>query len=358
MRRLTAAGVAVLSIFAVGAGTAPSAQAESEAAPFWSINGAQLTKGESRSISAKVYNGNSFSLSGPVSGVKISCTALTDEQGLLLGSNGGEPGKDSEIIKYSGCSLVEGNGAPECKLTSSTITTEPLTSEQVENVAGSKRGDQLLEEFRATSASKGIATITFTGGTCTVSETIVSGQVVAEDLLATVREGKVELAEGVEQGTSLLLRFPPTPITSVWLIAGGVGKVQKTKEVSFNEEAVQTGTELVSLASGEIWGPQFKGESNLFSLTVAPQPVKKGANATFTVKNKGVAATVKEISFGGGIAEFTMNLVEVAGCKKAYLANATCTWKAKYEGAGNSFLVAIVEDEAKDLADKTLVGIQ
>ena len=225
-------------------------------------------------------------------------------------------------------------------------------------MAGSKRGDQLLEEFRATSASKGIATITFTGGTCTVSETIVSGQVVAEDLLATVREGKVELAEGVEQGTSLLLRFPPTPITSVWLIAGGVGKVQKTKEVSFNEEAVQTGTELVSLASGEIWGPQFKGESNLFSLTVAPQPVKKGANATFTVKNKGVAATVKEISFGGGIAEFTMNLVEVAGCKKAYLANATCTWKAKYEGAGNSFLVAIVEDEAKDLADKTLVGIQ
>lgn len=250
MKRFRLIGVSLLAMFALGI-VASSAQA-AETAPYFTVGGTRLVAGKTHNIDAKVFNGKSFTLTNSIESVTITCKALGTENATLLGSNFGEPGKDNEITVFSGCKLESGNGVTAgCKLESEVIKTEPLKSEQVENVESGHGGKQLLEEFLPANPAAGFVTLHFAGGSppCIFNETIVSGQVVAEVLKDNASEEKIELGQAAAEGTSTLLKFPATSIKEVWLISNGVGKIQKTKQVSFGSESVQTGTALVLLAS-------------------------------------------------------------------------------------------------------------
>jgi hypothetical protein len=256
MKRFRLIGVALVAVFALGVAGASVAQAET--APYFTVGGTRLVAGKTHNLDARVFKEDSFTLTNSIESVVITCEALGTEGGVLLGSNAGNPGKDNEITVFSKCKLVSGNGAPECKLTSTVIKTFATTSEQVENVENSKGGKKLYEEFRPTNPAEGFVDITFTGSGCTVTETVVSGQTVAEVRLDNAGEGNVELGQTPIEATSTLLRFPSTGITSVWLISNGVGKIQKTNQISFGTSSVQTGTSLVLLA-----GTKFEPEPNV-----------------------------------------------------------------------------------------------
>jgi hypothetical protein len=248
-------GLVAVALSVLGAMTATAARAET--APSFVIGGTRLTAGKTHNFAAKAYKGTSITLTNASASFKITCKALALENAVLLGSSEGSPGSAGEIAIFSECALESGNGAPECKLASEALVTEPIKSEQVENVVGSKAGKQLLEEFFPVSAANGFLTVHFTGAKCTISETIVSGQTVGEVVLDNASEGAVELGQTPQERTSWLIRFPSTAITQVWLISNGTGKVQKTKETAFGETAFQEGTELVLLANGEC-EPEYK----------------------------------------------------------------------------------------------------
>jgi hypothetical protein len=209
-------------------------------------------RGKTHNIQAHAYKGRSFTLTSSESGVEITCNQLKINGGVILGSNAGEPGKASQITEFSGCKLEAGNGAPNCELSnggtelSSIITTNQIISEQVLSVENSKGGKQLLEEFRPANPANGFVKLNFLGTGCIVREATLSGSTVAEVLLATASEGKIELGQTAVETTSMLLKFPNPGITQVWLISNGSGKIQKINETSF----VQAGTSLVLLANG------------------------------------------------------------------------------------------------------------
>jgi hypothetical protein len=253
MKRFRVIGVAFVAVLALGALVASSAQAISPA-PFFTVGGTRLVAGKTHNIAA--HSIENFVLTTAEEGSKIECTGLTAEKGVLLGSNEGNPGRDNEITKFSGCVIAEGLGSPNCELSEGgTITTNPLISEQVENVSGTGGGKQLLEEFFPASGAN-FVTLHFKGSGCTVKETAVSGQVVAEVLLDNAGRGKIELGQTPEQATSWLLKFPTSAIKEVWLIANGEGKIVKTKQLAFSDNSVQTGIALVLLA-GTNFAPEY-----------------------------------------------------------------------------------------------------
>ncbi len=245
MKRFRLIGVSLLAVLALGAIVASSAEAISPA-PSFTIGGVRLAKGKTHGIASHIVT--AFELHTPELGNVIKCTALTAEQAAIEGSEEGTPGKDHEITHFTGCTLAEGNGAPNCELTEKSIITTPLVSEQVENVSGGGGGKQLLEEFFPASGAN-FVTLHFTGTACTTNETAVSGQVVGESVLDTSAEGKIELGQTPEEATSWKLRFPTTSIKEVWLISAGVGKIAKTKQLAFGDASTQTGVALILLAS-------------------------------------------------------------------------------------------------------------
>jgi hypothetical protein len=258
MKRFRVIGVAFVAVLALGALVASSAQATSPA-PYWTINGTRLVAGKTHNIASRITA--PFVLTTPEQGSKIECSGLEAKNAVLLGSNEGTPGRDNEITKFSGCLNLEGNGGSECEISEGgTITTNPLISEQVESVSGTGGGKQLLEEFFPASGAN-FVTLHFKGAACTLKETSVSGQVVAEVLLDNAGRGKIELGQTPEQATSWILKFPATPIKEVWLIANGEGKIVKTKQVTFGDPSTQTGEALVLLANTKLepeyalWSP-------------------------------------------------------------------------------------------------------
>jgi len=270
MKRFRLIGVALLSVLALGAMAASSAQAET--APYFTISGTRLVAGKTHNFDAKTYSkgltAGRFILSTPGLGLKIECSGFSTQKGVLLGSNVGEPGKDNEIGVFEGCKLKEGNGAPECELAASergepttTITPGPLKSEQVENVASGTKGNQLLEEFFPASGNV-FVTVFFRGTGCTLFRAEVEGAVAGENLLDNASEGRIELGQAPQQRGSWLLRFPEAAINEVWLISSGVGKITKTTLSFATLSSTLTGTTLVLLTStrGEpepntLWSP-------------------------------------------------------------------------------------------------------
>jgi len=189
MKRFRLIGAVLVAVFALGAMIAAAAQAET--APSFTVGGTRLIAGKTHNIDIKATK--PFALSNVTLGLEIKCAGLSTEKGVLLGSNPESPGRDDEIAVLSGCKLVEGNGeAAGCHLaasaggaaTSTTITTEALKSEQVENVVSSKVGKQLLEEFVPGPGTNGFVTLFFGPAIppCEVEETIVSGSVAGEVL--------------------------------------------------------------------------------------------------------------------------------------------------------------------------------
>jgi hypothetical protein len=260
MRRCRATGIALLTMCALGAVIASAAQAES--APSFSIGGTRLVAGKTHNIAVRATA--NFML--VTTNSEIECTVIGTEKAVLLGSNPGEPGRDSEVVKLEGCALV-GNGE-ECFLSpeahgskvTDTITTAPLRSEQVERVNGGTRTPRLAEEFSPASGNI-FATLTF-GGKCTVYEANVTGQVAAEILLDNASLGRVELGQAPEQATSWILNFPRgANIKEVWLVSNGTGKIAKLEISAFGETTLLLAQALESLANSKfeaenaVWSP-------------------------------------------------------------------------------------------------------
>ncbi len=257
MKRRKLIPVTLLAIFGLAANIASSAQAISPA-PSFSIGGARLVAGKTHAFASHIVK--PFVLNIPELGTRIECSALAVEHGVLIGSAEGEPGTATGTAHFTRCALVEGNGSPNCELPEEAIITNPLMSIEVENVLGGGGGKQLLKEvFPASGAN--FVTLRFTGSGCTVKETAVSGQVTGEIVLDTVAEGAIELGQTTKEATGWRLRFPTVAIKEVWLITNGVGKVAKTKEVTFDDIATQTGVTLTLLATNsgtpvyELWSP-------------------------------------------------------------------------------------------------------
>jgi hypothetical protein len=263
MKRFRLIGVALLAVFALGA---VASVAQAEVAPSFTIGGTRLIAGRTHNFDSRAIK--PFILTNALGTIHIECTGLSTREGVLLGSNPESPGKDNEITVFSGCVNAVGSNGENCLLsneengkeTITTLTTEPLKSEQVENVVSGTKGNQLLEEFFP---AKGSVFITlFFRGTCTVFAAKVSGQVVGESVLDNSSEGKVELGQAPQERTSWLVRFPEPPITKVWLISNGIGTIVKTEQTAFGEKSIQLGTALVLLASTKfvpepnaLWSP-------------------------------------------------------------------------------------------------------
>ncbi len=249
--------IMLLAILALAATITASAQAISPA-PFFTISGTRLAAGKTHAFATHIVK--AYVLNTPEQGTKIECTKLTVDNGAIEGSSEGTPGKAHGIANFTGCALGEGNGAPNCKLTEEAITTNPLTSIQVENVSGGGGGKQLLKDIFPTSGAN-FVTLHFTGTGCTTKETAVSGQTVAEILFDDTAEEKIELGQTAKEATSWKIRFPEVAIKEVWLINGGVGKIAKTKQLAFGDASTQTGTDLTLLASptgvdeNVLWSP-------------------------------------------------------------------------------------------------------
>jgi hypothetical protein len=261
MIRRRATGIALLTMCAVGLVIASAAQAES--APSFSIAGTRLVAGKTHNIAVRATA--NFML--VTTNAEIECTEIGTEKAVLLGSDAGEPGRDSEVVKLEGCALA-GNGE-ECYLSpvahglevTGTITTAPLRSEQVERVIGGTRTPRLAEEFSPTSGST-LATLRF-GGKCTAYETQLTGQVAAEILLDNADLGRVELGQTPEQATSWILNFPKggVRISEVWLVSNGTGKIATLNLSAFGETPLLLAQALESLANSKfeaenaVWSP-------------------------------------------------------------------------------------------------------
>jgi hypothetical protein len=209
MTRFRTIGLTLVTAFALSAVVASTAQAVT--APYFTIAGTRLVAGRTHNFDARVLPGEELVLHVPESETTITCFSLQVEKGVLLGSNAGQPGKDDEVDVFSRCTLA-GNGN-NCKVLEP-ITTNPLTSEQVEI----DRSQEVLgEEFKATTG-KVLATIKFEGAECKVPEANVMGEVAGENRFDSEGFGTIELGTARQEATSWLIYFPGTPITSVLLV--------------------------------------------------------------------------------------------------------------------------------------------
>jgi hypothetical protein len=246
--------IALLGVFAFSAVAVAAAQAEE--APFWSIGGTRLAAGQTHFITGKSYKETSFTALG----VTTSCPTVTVKEGVLLGSNAGEPGTNDEILEFGGGCTVVGNGTG-CKVEVEPIVTRPVKSELVETEKGEK--GSLLTEFFPNKGSA-FTTIKLTAA-CTkvreiTAEGSLAGQVLTDPNNGTLGE-LVTLPNTKKEGTSWLLNFPATQIESVWLIKGGVGSQVPVGLKAATEPAKFEGTALVLLANSkresveEKWSP-------------------------------------------------------------------------------------------------------
>ncbi len=334
MERLKSMVAALIAISALGAALASTAQAEE--APFWSVPGSRfvvrLAGGKTRFIAGKINKegeakAQNFVLSASAGAIKLTCTALKLNEGVLLGSNAGEPGTNGEVIELSKCK-IEGNGT-KCAVTEPTVT-EPLKSELVENSAKT----DVLVEFKP-SKGTAIATLKFsaeTGGKCTITETKLTGSVAGEAL--DEKEEAVEFPKSPGSAKSWLIRFPEKTIERVWLVKGGKGEETSLELSAFGTSATPQGTVLVSLANskhettGEEWGfgiaqLQFSETGRAFTFK-SGKSVFKNASATITCqKDKGEG----EISGASSVHTGDITYEECSGTVSGSKCPATITAK-------------------------------
>jgi hypothetical protein len=250
--------VALLATFAFGAVAAAAAQAEIMEAPSWTVEGHRLGlnshgEPETRNITAKIYSAN-FKLEA--GGTAITCTALSLEEGVILGSELGLPGKNDEVIQFTGCTTTLAG----CEIPEGKILTLPVKSELVED----ETGKSLVIEFFPNKGTK-FTTITLKakpGETCSKATDVVEGQVAGEvraDPIKSPELGKlIELGQTHEEAKSWLINFPSVPIKKVCLksVATEKCKVVELETLTFNVlEAKLTGTALVLLSNEGSWSP-------------------------------------------------------------------------------------------------------
>jgi hypothetical protein len=250
MRSIKIMGLCLMAVIALSAVAVATAQAEE--APFWSVggSGARLKKGETRDISS-IISSSSFVLKSS-GGEVITCHGIRVKEGVLLGSEPGEPGTDDEVVEFFKECGVTGDGTG-CTI-EEPIVTENLKSELV--YAENKK--QVLDEFKPAVSGGRLATLHF-GSSCTPVKgaVAVEGSVAGEVL--TSKGVKVELPTKPAEEASGLIKFPETPIRTVWLIKGGVGEETAIGIKVATLPATLTGTATVLLANskGESTGELF-----------------------------------------------------------------------------------------------------
>jgi hypothetical protein len=256
MKHFRLMGVALLAVFALGAVVASAAQAEE--APFWTVKGTRLEKGQTRFITAKEVS--PFVLSG--GGVTITCKETSIlPHGALLGSEPGEHGTLDLVSTFQNCK-VEGNEpkkgekVAECAKVTEPINTASLTAELVLD----KTKTKLLTLFQPASGSL-LASLTFPKG-CKFEATKVTGTVVGED--QNSKGEAITTSSTPTEEESGLLKFPAAQPVDVWLTKEGAGKEVENKGLtSFGATSTLEGTALVLLAelnsknelvsTGDLW---------------------------------------------------------------------------------------------------------
>jgi hypothetical protein len=150
---------------------------------------------------------------------------------------------------FEGCKVI-GNGT-KCKAVEP-IVTDPVKMELVETEKGEKASLLVV-----VTPVKGVILVTLkfeteSGGECKVKETAVTGAAAAQVRVDPNKPPElgelVSLPNGKKEGTSWLINFPATPITSVWLIKEGTGSQVKLEQLTaFSEESTFEGTLLATL---------------------------------------------------------------------------------------------------------------
>jgi len=260
MRRLRTAATVLAALLATGAvvGAVVASVAQATSAPYWSINGTRLAAGQTHNVIGKAVT--AVVLDTPVLGIEISCRSIKAKRFVLLGSSANNPGKDDVIYLYDGCTLLKGNGSPECKLVTEgdeeSLTSNWRKTTQVERAAPPKI---LLDKFAPEKGA--LLILKFEGKGCEITEAEVTGQVAAEVVTDNAAEETIELGQPAKQATAWNLRFPTTPITQVISVTEGIAKEEKLELTMLGDSTVESGTVLISLANGNFeaeetnWSP-------------------------------------------------------------------------------------------------------
>jgi hypothetical protein len=237
MKQLRLTAIALLMMSALGVVAASAAQAEE--APYWTVKGTRLEKGQTRFITGKELA--PFVISG--GGVSMTCTETSAlPHGVLLGSEPGEHGTADMIASMKGCKVTGNGSGSECDKVTEPINTTNL---KMELVLDAETKTKLLALIEPASGST-FAEVKFPNG-CKVESTKVTGTIVGRILNS--KEEEVTTSSSKAQEESGLLRFPATQPVEVWLVKEGTGKEVENKELTASGAIVDiAGTALGLLA--------------------------------------------------------------------------------------------------------------
>jgi hypothetical protein len=244
MKRTRMISLAVLTALALGAISAAAAQATE--GPFYKINGARLAAGSGQAAEAKIKPGSEYVLTA--GGVVISCTAQKLQAGSeLLGSNTNNSSTSKEVVEFESCK-VENNG-PNCKLKTTTITTEKVANTL--DFANAARTGTILIFFRPVEKTVFAKIVFANDKECTLPSTSVEGTTAAEAL--SEAGGKVEVGSEPAKAKIGRVNFPATPITKDFVEVGGSLKEVVPSLKAFGKAATLVGTSEISLPAGKEW---------------------------------------------------------------------------------------------------------
>ena len=252
--RLTAA---LLTVLALGAVAAASAQAAPTEGPFWKVGGKRLNANETREVTGKVFEGtkNPLVLEAELLKVKskVECRLAKAAPGSFLA--GGAPATGRGVAEFSDCEVV--NNGSGCKV-KEPIKTEPVRTELVYNDEAKTVGEKILVESDPEAGTEAkYVTLLFEGAKCVVKETeIGKGLALGEAFTDPTTDGGIEepVTLKTAEQTSVLVKAPDAE-RSVYLLKGTTLELVEIKPFkAFESEAKITGTVLVSLTSGEKFG--------------------------------------------------------------------------------------------------------
>jgi hypothetical protein len=182
--------MALAAVAAAVAFCAAATSAMAEEKPMsWFVNGTKLTKGTTVALASTAKVDAATIISAPSLSLKISCSGYSLSGAELIG--GEEKGK-LESAKYENCSEVTPSN---CKLSSTTIATTPLTLILSLFSAPEQAGPHLLKLATAQKGST-IAELEFTGSCTLVGEQHLSGMF-KEALEGWGSEESTHVAEGL-----------------------------------------------------------------------------------------------------------------------------------------------------------------
>jgi hypothetical protein len=220
----------VVALAAVALAMSAVAAAQASAIEFiYKVNGAKLEAGKEKELVSKASTNQVLKATVLGLATEITCTTV-ETPGAKI--SGGVPGKSTETVHYSGCTVQKPSG---CKVKEGKITTNPLVNEIVEGVGASAGKDLVL--FKPVSG-----------------ETFAEPKLEGGFLCASLAVNGSILAEAVPQKEEVVagsLKFEPAEKTKY--------KNSKNEELSAGlkvggKAATTTGTVVTELGTKEKFG--------------------------------------------------------------------------------------------------------